>query len=76
MVRLVSSMKLTREPISLETPTGDDDGHLSDFIEDGGVYSPLKGIVSKDLKRQIEKATLHAQSQEERILRLRFGIGS
>jgi RNA polymerase primary sigma factor len=76
MVRLVSSMKLTREPISLETPTGDDDGHLSDFIEDGGVYSPLKGIVSKDLKRQIEKLLFTLNPKEERILRLRFGIGS
>ena len=76
MTKLVSTMRLTREPLSLETPIGDDDGHLSDFIEDGGVYSPLKGIVSKDLKRQIEKLLFTLNPKEERILRLRFGIGS
>ncbi len=76
MTKLVSTMRLTREPLSLETPIGDDDGHLSDFIEDGGAYSPLKGIVSKDLKRQIEKLLFTLNPKEERILRLRFGIGS
>ena len=76
MAKLVFGMKLTREPLSLETPIGDEDGHLSDFIEDGGAYSPLKGIVSKDLKRQIEKMLFTLNPKEERILRLRFGIGS
>jgi RNA polymerase primary sigma factor len=76
MTKLVSTMRLTREPLSLETPIGDDDGHLSDFIEDGGAYSPLKGIVSKDLKKQIEKLLFTLNPKEERILRLRFGIGS
>jgi RNA polymerase primary sigma factor len=76
MTKLVSTMRLTREPLSLETPIGEDDGHLSDFIEDGGAYSPLKGIVSKDLKRQIEKLLFTLNPKEERILRLRFGIGN
>jgi len=76
MTKLVSTMRLTREPLSLETPVGDDDGHLSDFIEDGGAYSPLKGIVSKDLKKQIEKLLFTLNPKEERILRLRFGIGN
>ncbi|MGO9377684.1 MAG: RNA polymerase sigma factor RpoD/SigA [Dissulfurispiraceae bacterium] len=76
MIKLVSTMRLTREPLSLETPIGEDDGHLSDFIEDGGAYSPLKGIVSKDLKRQIEKLLFTLNPKEERILRLRFGIGN
>ncbi len=76
MTKLVSTMRLTREPLSLETPIGDDDGHLSDFIEDGGAYSPLKGIVRKDLKRQIEKLLYTLNPKEERILRLRFGIGN
>ena len=76
MAKLVSTMRLTREPLSLETPIGDDDGHLSDFIEDGGAYSPLKGIVSKDLKKQIEKLLFTLNPKEERILRLRFGIGN
>ena len=76
IAKLISGMKLTREPLSLETPIGDDDGHLSDFIDDGGAYSPLKGIVSKDLKRQIEKLLFTLNPKEERILRLRFGIGN
>jgi RNA polymerase primary sigma factor len=76
MGKLVSTLKLTKEPLSLETPMGDDDGYLSDFIEDGGSNSPLNGIISKDLKRQIERLLLTLNPKEERILRLRFGIGN
>jgi RNA polymerase primary sigma factor len=76
MAKLVSTLKLTKEPLSLETPVGDDDGFLSDFIEDGGAYSPLNGIVAKDLQKQIEKILLTLNPKEERILRLRFGIGN
>jgi RNA polymerase primary sigma factor len=75
MGKLVSTLKLTREPLSLETPVGDDDGFLSDFIEDTDTCSPLKNIVTKDLKNQIEKLLLTLSPKEERILRLRFGIG-
>jgi RNA polymerase primary sigma factor len=76
MGKLVSTLKLTKEPLSLETPMGDDDGYLSDFIEDSGSNSPLNGIISKDLKRQIERLLLTLNPKEERILRLRFGIGN
>jgi|WetSurMetagenome_2_1015567.scaffolds.fasta_scaffold00176_36 RNA polymerase primary sigma factor len=75
MAKLVSTLKLTKEPLSLETPVGDDDGFLSDFIEDTDTCSPLKNIVTKDLKNQIEKLLLTLSPKEERILRLRFGIG-
>jgi RNA polymerase primary sigma factor len=75
MCKLVSTLKLTKEPLSLETPVGDDDGFLSDFIEDTDTCSPLKNIVTKDLKNQIEKLLLTLSPKEERILRLRFGIG-
>jgi RNA polymerase primary sigma factor len=76
MGKLVSTLKLTKEPLSLETPVGDDDGFLSDFIEDSGAYSPLNGIIAKDLQRQMEKLLLTLNPKEERILRLRFGIGN
>jgi|WetSurMetagenome_2_1015567.scaffolds.fasta_scaffold01106_18 RNA polymerase primary sigma factor len=75
MAKLVSTLKLTKEPLSLETPVGDDDGFLSDFIEDGDTHSPLNNIVAKDLKKQIENLLLTLNPKEERILRLRFGIG-
>jgi RNA polymerase primary sigma factor len=75
MGKLVSTLKLTKEPLSLETPVGDDDGFLSDFIEDTETCNPLKNIVTKDLKDQIEKLLMTLSPKEERILRLRFGIG-
>jgi len=75
MAKLVSTLKLTKEPLSLETPVGDDDGFLSDFIEDTDTCCPLKNIVTKDLKNQIEKLLMTLSPKEERILRLRFGIG-
>ncbi len=76
MGKLVSTLKLTKEPLSLETPVGDDDGFLSDFIEDSGACSPLDGIVTKDLQRQMEKLLMTLNPKEERILRMRFGIGN
>jgi RNA polymerase primary sigma factor len=75
MSKLVSTLKLTKEPLSLETPIGDDDGFLSDFIEDNGAYCPLGNIVNKDLKNQIERLLMTLNPKEARILRLRFGIG-
>ncbi len=69
-------LKISREPISLETPIGDEeDSHLSDFIEDKGVLSPLDAAIQGDLKIQIDKALCTLSPKEEKILRKRFGIG-
>jgi len=69
-------LKISREPISLETPIGDEeDSHLSDFIEDKGVLSPLDAAIQDDLKIQIDKALCTLSPKEEKILRKRFGIG-
>jgi RNA polymerase primary sigma factor len=69
-------MKISREPVSLETPIGDEeDSHLSDFIEDKTVPSPLDVAILDDLKIQVEKALCTLNSKEQKILKKRFGIG-
>ena len=69
-------LKISREPISLETPIGDEeDSHLSDFIEDKAVLSPLDAAIQGDLKNQIDRSLCTLSSKEEKILRKRFGIG-
>lgn len=71
-----SILKISKEPISLETPIGDEeDSHLSDFIEDKAMLSPLDAAIQVDLKNQIDKALCTLSSKEEKILRKRFGIG-
>ncbi len=70
-------LKIAKDPISLETPIGDEeDGRLMDFIEDKTTASPLEALQMKELK-QILKGALSSvlNSREERIVRLRFGIG-
>lgn len=69
-------LKISREPISLETPIGDEeDSHLGDFIEDKAVLSPLDAAIQHDLKNQIDRSLCTLSSKEEKILRKRFGIG-
>jgi RNA polymerase primary sigma factor len=69
-------LKIAKEPISMETPIGDDeDSHLGDFIEDKKVLSPIDSVVKKNLKEQTLKVLSTLASREERVLRKRFGIG-
>ncbi|MBI3376840.1 MAG: RNA polymerase sigma factor RpoD [Nitrospirae bacterium] len=71
-----SILKVAREPVSLETPIGDDeDSYLSDFIEDKTALSPLDAAIQKDLKAQIDKTLCTLNEKEQKILRKRFGIG-
>jgi RNA polymerase primary sigma factor len=68
--------KISKEPISLETPVGEeDDSELGDFIEDKSTVSPLEAAIGDDLKVQVEKALDTLSPKEKRILRWRFGIG-
>jgi len=68
--------KISREPISLETPVGEEeDSSLGDFIEDKTVPSPLETAIQDDLRVQIEKVLSELSPKEEKILRMRFGIG-
>ena len=69
-------LKIAKEPISLETPVGEeDDSHLGDFIEDKKVINPSEAIVNLNLAEQTRKALSTLTPREERVLRMRFGIG-
>ncbi len=69
-------LKIAREPISLETPIGEEeDSHLGDFIEDKKAISPLEAAIRYDLQRQINGALETLTPREEKVLRKRFGIG-
>ena len=69
-------LKIAREPISLETPIGEEEhSHLGDFIEDKKAVSPLESGIRYDLQRQINGALETLTPREEKVLRKRFGIG-
>jgi RNA polymerase primary sigma factor len=69
-------LKLVKEPISLETPTGNDDNaRLGDFIEDRSAISALDAVVSMDLAARTRKVLATLTPREEKILRMRYGIG-
>ncbi|MCK5688795.1 RNA polymerase sigma factor RpoD [Myxococcota bacterium] len=69
-------LKIAKEPISLETPIGEEeDSHLGDFIEDKGVVSPSDAVISSNLSDQTRKVLATLTPREEKVLRMRFGIG-
>jgi RNA polymerase primary sigma factor len=69
-------LKIAKEPISLETPIGEeDDSHLGDFIEDKRVISPATAVVNLNLQEQTRKVLASLTPREEKVLRMRFGIG-
>lgn len=69
-------MKITREPISLETPVGDEeDSSLGDFVEDVNAISPEEDAVRSSLRKTISLVLSSLTPREERVLRMRFGIG-
>jgi len=69
-------LKIAQEPISLETPIGEEeDSHLGDFIEDKSAVSPLEAVIGMNLGNQTEDVLKSLTPREERVLRLRFGIG-
>ncbi|MFQ5839503.1 MAG: RNA polymerase sigma factor RpoD [Candidatus Methylomirabilales bacterium] len=69
-------LKIAQEPISLETPIGEEeDSHLGDFIEDKGVVSPLEAVIGLNLGNQTDEALKSLTPREEKVLRFRFGIG-
>ncbi len=69
-------LKIAQEPISLETPIGEEeDSHLGDFIEDQVVPSPLKHVVRDQLRAQVHRLVDELPEREAKVLRLRFGIG-
>jgi RNA polymerase primary sigma factor len=73
-VRMV--LKIAKEPISLETPVGEeDDSHLGDFIEDKSSVNPQDAVIHGDLEEQTRSVLATLAPREERVLKMRFGIG-
>ncbi|MFO0556672.1 MAG: RNA polymerase sigma factor RpoD [Polyangiales bacterium] len=69
-------LKIAKEPISLETPIGEEeDSHLGDFIEDKSVVSPSDAVINSNLAEQMRKVLKTLTWREEKVLRMRFGIG-
>ena len=69
-------LKIAKEPISLETPIGEEeDSHLGDFIEDKAIISPQEAVISSNLSEQTRKVLASLTPREEKVLRMRFGIG-
>lgn len=69
-------MRIAKEPISLETPVGEEeDSHLGDFIEDKKIINPGEAVISMDLAEQTRKILATLTPREEKVLRMRFGIG-
>ena len=69
-------LKIAKEPISLETPIGEEeDSHLGDFIEDKAVISPQDAVISSNLSEQTRRVLSSLTPREEKVLRMRFGIG-
>ncbi|MDX1975297.1 MAG: RNA polymerase sigma factor RpoD [Rickettsiales bacterium] len=69
-------MKIAKEPVSLETPIGDEeDSHLGDFIEDKNAVLPLDAAIQSNLRETTTRILASLTAREERVLRMRFGIG-
>jgi RNA polymerase primary sigma factor len=69
-------LKLTREPLSIETPIGDEeDGRLGDLIEDKNAIQPIDAAIQSDLRETTTRVLASLTPREERVLRMRFGIG-
>ncbi|PIW01985.1 MAG: RNA polymerase sigma factor RpoD, partial [Deltaproteobacteria bacterium CG17_big_fil_post_rev_8_21_14_2_50_51_6] len=69
-------LKIAKEPISLETPIGEEeDSHLGDFIEDKRIISPGDAVINYSLGEQTRKVLNTLTPREEKVLRMRFGIG-
>ena len=74
--KVVKAQKIAKEPISLETPVGDEeDSHLGDFIRDDNAVMPLDVAVHAGLRDAATRALSELSPREERVLRMRFGIG-
>src|SRR5256714_4604809 len=69
-------LKIAKEPISLETPIGDEeDSHLGDFIEDKNAFLPIDAAIQSNLRETTTRVLASLTPREERVLRMRFGIG-
>lgn len=75
--KLREILKITQEPVSIETPVGEDgDSTLADFIEDRGIPSPPDTVIHHSLREQIEQALKNLSERETKILKMRFGLNN
>jgi RNA polymerase primary sigma factor len=75
MDKILAILEASREPISLETPIGDDDSTLGDFLENQESVSPYDAVQNRELSSRVKKILCTLSEREEKIIRLRFGIG-
>lgn len=75
MDKILSILEASREPISLETPVGDDDSTLGDFLENQESQSPYDAVQTRELSSRVTEILSTLSDREEKIIRLRFGIG-
>ncbi len=75
MDKILSILEASREPISLETPVGDDDSTLGDFLENQESQSPYDAVQTRELSGRVNDILETLTDREEKIIRLRFGIG-
>jgi RNA polymerase primary sigma factor len=68
-------LNISKEPISLETPIGEEDSHLMDLIEDKTSVSPLDIVIRGDMGKKLDRVLCSLPSKEEKVIRKRFGIG-
>jgi RNA polymerase primary sigma factor len=74
--RVRKVLKIVKQPISLETPVGDEeDSHLGDFIEDKNAVIPLDAAIQANLRETATRMLASLTPREERVIRMRFGIG-
>lgn len=75
MDKILAILEASREPISLETPIGDDDSTLGDFLENQESVSPYEAVQNRELSSRVKNILGTLSQREEKIIRLRFGIG-
>lgn len=75
MDKILAILEASREPISLETPVGDDDSTLGDFLENQESESPYDAVQNRELANRVTEVLSSLTDREEKIIRLRFGIG-
>jgi len=75
MDKILAILEASREPISLETPVGDDDSTLGDFLENQESQSPYEAVQNRELSGRVTEILSTLSEREEKIIRLRFGIG-
>ena len=74
--KIRKTLKIAKEPLSLETPIGDEeDSHIGDFIEDKNAILPIDAAIQSNLRETTARVLASLSPREERVLRMRFGIG-